>query len=156
MAASKARYAPAPPPPPARPGTPAAQGNVISAGCHVTGNVTLSGSLRLAGEITGDVHCEGALVVEAGGRIRGQVRAAEITVLGTLIGEIVAGRHIDVGRGARIEGSIFAPSMRVEGNAVLDGDLLISPERSTAHEERAKHLAASRLATDSSGATAGS
>lgn len=155
MAASKARYAPAPAPSPARPAPPAAQGNVIAAGCHVTGDLILSGSLRLAGEITGDVHCEGTLVVEASGRIRGHIRAAEITVLGTLIGEIVASRHIEVGRGAHIEGSIFAPSMRVEGNAVLDGDLLISPERSPAHAERARKLAPPRPAADPSGATAG-
>lgn len=129
--------------------------NVISTGCRVIGNLTLSGSLRLGGEVVGDVHCDGALIVEAGGRINGRVSASEITVMGTLIGEIVAARRLEVATGARVEGSIFAPSMRVEGNACVDGDLLISPERSPAHAERAKGLPILKRAAEAPTASTG-
>ena len=121
-------------------GSPGSHSNSIAAGCRVIGNLTISGSLRLGGDVLGDVHCDGALVVEAGACIKGRISAGEILVMGTLIGEIVAARKIDVMTGARVEGSIFSPSMKVEGNACVDGDLLISPERSPAHGERAKNL----------------
>ncbi|MFN4185039.1 MAG: polymer-forming cytoskeletal protein [Hyphomonas sp.] len=140
MAANKARNTPPPAPLPTNPGPAASPGNVIAAGCRVIGNMTISGSLRLGGDVLGDVHCAGALTVDAGANIQGRVSASDITVLGKIVGEIVATRRIEVGRGAHIEGSIFAPSMRVEGNACVDGDLLISPERSPAHVERAKNL----------------
>ncbi|MGE6697651.1 bactofilin family protein [Hyphomonas sp. NPDC076900] len=132
MAEDKGRAAP--PPSPAKPSAPAGPNNVIAAGCRVIGDMTL------AGEVVGDVHCQGALVVEATGKIKGRISAAEIVLAGALIGEVAAARRIEVSAGARIEGSIFAPSMRVEGNAVIDGDLLIAPERSPAHIERAKVL----------------
>lgn len=138
MAEDKGRAAP--PPSPAKPSAQAGPNNVIAAGCRVIGNMTLAGSLRLGGEVMGDVHCEGALVVEATGKIKGRISAREIMLAGALIGEVAAARRIEVSAGARIEGSIFAPSMRVEGNAVIDGDLLIAPERSPAHIERARVL----------------
>ncbi|ABI76590.1 putative lipoprotein [Hyphomonas neptunium ATCC 15444] len=138
MAADKAREPAQAAPPSAK--APSSQANVIAAGCRVIGNLTISGSLRLGGEVVGDVHCDGALIVETGASIKGRTRAGDILVMGSLIGEIVAVRKIDVMTGARVEGSIFAPSMKVEGNACVDGDLLISPERSPAHAERAKTL----------------
>lgn len=134
---------------------PGGQTNVISAGCRITGNLTISGSLRLGGEVDGDVHCDGALIVEAGARIRGRVSASEVTVLGTLTGEVVAAKRIEVGTGASVEGSIFAPSMRVEGNACVDGDLLIAPERSPAHTERAKDLTVLKRAPEEAPAHTG-
>ena len=140
MAADKGKTAPPPAPAPAKPAAPAGPNNVIAAGCRVTGNLILAGSLRLGGEVLGDVRCEGTLVVEATGKIRGRISAAEIQVAGALTGEIAATRRIEVSAGGRVEGSIFAPSMRVEGNAVIEGDLLIAPERSPAHIERAKVL----------------
>lgn len=139
MAADKGKIAPPPAPAPAK-ASAAGPSNVIAAGCRVTGDLILAGSLRLGGEVLGDVHCEGALLVEATGKIRGRISAAEITVAGALAGEIAAARRIEVSAGGRVEGSIFAPSMRVEGNAVIEGDLLIAPERSPAHIERAKVL----------------
>lgn len=138
MAEDKGRAAPTPSP--AKPSAPAGPNNVIAAGCRVIGNITLAGSLRLGGEVVGDVRCEGALVVEATGKIKGRISATEILLAGALIGEVAAARRIEVSPGARVEGSIFAPSMRVEGNAVIEGDLLIAPERSPAHIERAKVL----------------
>lgn len=142
MAADRGREPapPAPAPAPARPSAPAGPNNVIAAGCRVTGNLTLAGSLRLGGEVLGDVHCEGTLVVDAAGKIRGRITARDMIVAGSLIGEIAAAGRIEISAGGRVQGSIFAPSMRVEGNAVLDGDLLIAPERSPAHIERAKVL----------------
>ncbi|MBY9065581.1 polymer-forming cytoskeletal protein [Hyphomonas sp. WL0036] len=127
-------------PAPTRVAPPSGQLNVISAGCRVVGNLTFSGSLRLGGEVEGDVICDGLLTVDAGAQINGRVRAGEITVMGKIIGEIVAVRRIEVGRGAHVEGSVFSPSMLVEGNARVDGDLLIAPERSQAHIDRAKTL----------------
>lgn len=143
MAADKGPAAP----PPAAPGQTVRQGaasgplNVICAGCRIDGNLKFAGSLRLGGEVLGDVSCDGTLTLEPAARIRGRVRASEIIVMGAIVGEIVASRRIEVGAGGIIEGSIFAPSMRVEGNARVDGDLLIAPERSTGHTERAKILA---------------
>lgn len=140
MAAEKPRDMAAPAPAPAKPAQSGGQLNVISAGCRVVGNLTLSGSLRLGGEVLGDVICDGTLTLDASGQIHGRVRAGEITIMGKIVGEIVAARRIEVGRGAHVEGSIFAPSMLVEGNARVDGDLLIAPERSQGHIDRAKTL----------------
>lgn len=115
--------------------------NVIAAGCRVKGDLILSGSLRLGGEVLGDVSCDGTLIVEAGGQIKGRVHAADIVIKGRIIGEIAARRRIEVGTGGHAEGSIFAPSMSVEGNAHVDGDLLIAPERTQGHLDRAKSIA---------------
>ena len=148
MAAEKSKDPASAAVPPAKPSSPGGHNNVIAAGCRVIGDLKISGSLRLGGEVLGDVHCDGALVVEAGARIKGRVSAGEMLVMGTLIGEIVATRKIDVTTGARVEGSIFSPFMKVEGNACVDGDLLIAPERSPAHVERAKDLAILKPAAD--------
>ncbi|OYW83957.1 MAG: hypothetical protein B7Z22_11600, partial [Hyphomonas sp. 32-62-5] len=103
MAADKGETAPPPAPAPAKPSAPAGPNNVIAAGCRVTGNLILTGSLRLSGEVLGDVRCDGALVVEATGKIRGRISASDILVAGALAGEIIAARRIEVSAGGRVD-----------------------------------------------------
>lgn len=142
MAAEKGREAPpAAAPPPVKPSS-ISSGSMIAAGCRLEGQLNFTGPVRVAGEIRGDIACDGLLVIEAGGHVEGRVTAADITVLGAVLGEVIVSRRLEVGMGARVEGSIYSPSMRVEGNARIDGDVLIAPERSSSHIERAKTLPA--------------
>lgn len=127
--------------------------NVISAGCRIEGEMRFAGTLRLSGQVRGDVQCEGTLTIEAGGIVEGSVRAGEIIVYGSALGEVIAARRLEVAPGGRVEGSIYSPSMKVEGNARIDGDVLIAPERAAAHAERAASLPAVRAARAKPGET---
>lgn len=127
--------------------TPRNAGSVIASGCRIEGDLSLNGPLVLEGEIFGQVICEGTLIVSAGARIEGSVRASEILVQGRVTGDIAANLAIEVSHGGQLKGVIYSPSIRAEGLTLIDGDVMIAPERSASHVSRGAALAQS-LASD--------
>ena len=71
------------PKPGARAGT--SERSVISGDVKITGNIASKGIVEVQGEIDGDIDAQ-TLIVGAGGRVKGTVRAEVIEVRGTLNG----------------------------------------------------------------------
>jgi cytoskeletal protein CcmA (bactofilin family) len=87
--------------------------------------------------LRGDIESDDLIVVEATGKIEGRIRAATLIVHGAVSGDIEASRALEVCTGGRLEGVAYAPSMRVEERTVVSADLLIAPERSVGHINKA-------------------
>jgi len=121
--------------------TPRNSGSVIAPGCRIDGDLSLTGPLVLEGEVFGQVICEGTLIVGPKARIEGSVQASEIIVQGRVKGDIAASRAIEVSDGGQLEGVIYSPSIRAEGLTLIDGDVIIAPERSASHVSRGAALA---------------
>ena len=89
------------------------------------GNVT-AGSLTLAGcTLTGDVVCEGLLVISRDSRICGNITAGEVRCAGTVSGDISATDAVVLESTARIDGSITTATLAVDKGATLCGNLEI-------------------------------
>lgn len=112
-------------------------GNALAAGGKFEGTFKFSGPLIVAAHIRGDVETDDMILIEATGRIEGRIRAVTLIVQGAAIGDIEASKGLEVCTGGRLEGSAFSPSMRVEERTHVSADLLIAPERSVAHINRA-------------------
>ncbi|MBA3068377.1 MAG: polymer-forming cytoskeletal protein [Hyphomonas sp.] len=115
----------------------AGAGNSIAAGGRLEGTFRFSGPVIIGAEIRGDVESDDLILVEATGRIEGRVRAATLIVHGAVAGDIEASRALEVCTGGRLEGFAFSPSMRVEERTIVSADLLIAPERTVAHINKA-------------------
>jgi cytoskeletal protein CcmA (bactofilin family) len=120
------------------PQTDTAAASRIARGCRLDGELSFAGPTYVAGEILGSVTCDGTLTVEAGARIEGRVQAHTLIVRGTLKGDIAASQGIEVQTGGQIDGVIYAPSISVARGTRIDGDVMIAPERSSAHLHRAE------------------
>lgn len=89
------------------------------------GNVT-AGNLTLAGcTLTGDVVCEGMLVISRDSRICGNITTRELRCAGTVTGDITAEDTVVLESTARVSGSIATATLAVDKGAVICGDLTI-------------------------------
>jgi cytoskeletal protein CcmA (bactofilin family) len=95
--------------------------SVIGADVAVTGNVAADGDLHIDGRVNGDVRCA-TLVLGEGGRIEGNVDAAEARIAGAVDGAIRAGT-LSIERSARISGDIAYDALDMAAGARVDGRL---------------------------------
>lgn len=112
-------------------------GNAIAAGGKLEGKFHFSGPVIVGAHIRGDVDSDDLILVEATGRIEGRIRAATLIIHGAVSGDIEASKSLEVCTGGRLEGIAYAPCMRVEERTVVSADLLIAPERTVAHINKA-------------------
>ena len=113
---------------PPRPGKPG-EGSFIAAGTRLEGQIAFTGPTIVSGHLKGDVAADGLLIIEAGAIVDGNIDGTVIVVHGSLTGTISASEMIEAFPGCRIEGRAYAPSMRVDGGAIVLADLLIAPDR---------------------------
>lgn len=112
-------------------------GNAIAAGGKLEGKFHFVGPVIIGAHIRGDVESDDLILVEATGRIEGRIRAATLVVHGAVRGDIEASKSLEVCTGGRLEGIAFSPSMKVEERTIVSADLLIAPQRTVAHINKA-------------------
>lgn len=97
--------------------------SLIASGITIEGKINGKGSVRVAGKFKGDIHVEGDLTIDAAASIEGQVQAGEITVNGTLQGNITNARHVELKQGSTVTGDIKAGTLSVTAGARMRGNV---------------------------------
>lgn len=93
--------------------------SLIGSDVQIEGNVRTQGELQLDGSITGDLNCGGVVMGESGA-VKGTITADNVTVRGTVKGEIRA-RSVRLEKSAIVEGDVIHESLSVESGAKLTG-----------------------------------
>ncbi len=99
----------------------AGDGASIGRGTRVRGRVEGDGALRVEGEIAGDVRVTGALDIDAGGNVVGNVDAAEVTIEGALTGDVASRGRVAIRAGAQVEGNMAGSEIALEEGASFSG-----------------------------------
>ncbi|NVJ99367.1 MAG: polymer-forming cytoskeletal protein [Alphaproteobacteria bacterium] len=102
-----------------RMGSTATTPSLIGSDVQIEGNVRTQGELQLDGSITGDLQC-GGLVMGESGAVNGTIVADNVTIRGTVKGEIRA-RSVRLEKSATVEGDVIHESLSVESGAKLTG-----------------------------------
>jgi cytoskeletal protein CcmA (bactofilin family) len=109
-----------------------APGSVLARGARVRGRISGEGDLTIEGEVEGDVTVSGALAIEEGGSITGDVGAASLVVSGVLRGDVDARGPVAVRAGANVEGDLSGSEVSLEEGAAFRGriaaDFELPPE----------------------------
>ena len=104
----------------------------IGASILIKGDVTSSESMTVAGQVEGDIIVrEQALVVAAGGTVRGNIVARDVVVHGEVLGTITAQGRVEVAATGSVHGDILAPRMMLTEGATLRGRIGIAAGQST-------------------------
>lgn len=113
--------------------------SLIGPDIQITGDIRFSGGLRIDGRVVGNVIGEpgdgsGAalLVLSRHGVIEGSLRCAEAVIDGTVSGDIVVERFIDLQCNARVQGTLRYQQLRMDVGAVVLGELQRAGEAATA------------------------
>jgi cytoskeletal protein CcmA (bactofilin family) len=94
----------------------------VGTGTAVTGEATFKMMLRVDGHISGRVSSEdGTLIVSAGGQVDANVDVAVALINGTINGDIIATKRIEIGRVGKVIGNIQTPALIIESGAIFEG-----------------------------------
>lgn len=94
----------------------------VGNGTILTGEATFKAMLRVDGHLSGSVSSDsGTLIVGNNGQVDADIKVAVATIHGTVNGDIVASQRLELGRAAKVNGNIQAPSLVIEQGAVFEG-----------------------------------
>lgn len=94
---------------------------IVGSGSLISGNVTVSGLLRIDGDIDGNIQTMGRVIIGEEARIRGNIRAASVSVGGIVQGDIIAPDYVVVLSSGMVIGSVLTKKLRVDDNVILHG-----------------------------------
>ena len=133
---------PTTPPPPATPAsspapaaTPAAQHNDVRGQIerdkvNIGKSVVIKGELSGSEDLTIEGHCEGkielrdnVLTIGPNGKIRAEVFAKSVIVLGEVVGNVTASEKVDIRDNGSVDGDIISPRVAIAEGAHFRGSV---------------------------------
>ena len=107
-------------------GVPYAERGIALIGRSVVINGELNGSedLTIEGQVDGKVELlEHSLTIGADGRVKAQVFAKSVIVLGELVGNINASERVEIRENGSVDGDIVAPRVAIAEGAHFRGSI---------------------------------
>jgi cytoskeletal protein CcmA (bactofilin family) len=101
---------------------------------EVSGKLSFKGPTRIDGRLRGEVRGADMLVIGESGYVNGTIRATSLVVLGRVDGDVVGAERVEIGPRGALRGNIETRSLVVHDGAQLDGDCRVAlPARATVH-----------------------
>lgn len=101
-----------------------AKGNIIVSG-KVDGNIKCDNFLVESGTLESNLEVNNSVAIKESVTLKGSIICKDITVTGTVIGDIAASGKVGLASTAVIKGNIKAASMGMELGAKLEGHIAI-------------------------------
>jgi cytoskeletal protein CcmA (bactofilin family) len=92
----------------------------------LVGDVSGEEDFVIFGTVEGEVHVDGAIVVEESGVIHGNVHGRTVTVRGVVVGDAKAGAAIRVDEGGKMVGDVRAPRVNIVKGARFRGHVYMT------------------------------
>ena len=100
---------------------------------------TFRGMLRIDGRLSGNINSQdGTLIVGTGGQVDADIEVAVAIIHGTINGDIIATKRIEIGRSSRVIGNIQAPTLIIEQGAIFEGNCRMPQPKEAAERQGAK------------------
>ncbi len=100
--------------------------SVIGQGSIFEGKFYIAGSLRIDGKFEGEIKTDEALYIGETGKVKTNIAAKEVTVSGTLIGNIKAENEVRLEETGRMLGDIYTPYLDLAKGVVAKGNITIT------------------------------
>lgn len=118
---------------------------LVGRNSRIDGDLRYKGGLHVDGEIHGNVHeeegSESMLSLSQHGVIKGEVRVANITLNGTVEGDVHADKRLELGPEARVTGDVYYNLVQIAVGASVNGKLVhkpAAPVLALSHQKGAK------------------
>ena len=103
-----------------------ANSSFIDTDTAVTGNLNCEGDLVVAGSVKGDGKVRGVLTLLESGRWDGNIETANALLAGQVQGNILITEKLEIRKSARILGSLRARTIAVAEGAIIDGEMAVA------------------------------
>ena len=104
--------------------------SLLSSDLTITGNLESEGDMQIDGTIDGDIKSF-TLTVSESGVIRGTIDAEEVTIAGSVTGQIKA-RHVILVKGAKVIADLIQDRLSIEPGAFFEGNCRQYPDENEA------------------------
>jgi cytoskeletal protein CcmA (bactofilin family) len=102
--------------------------SLIGQETEVCGDLMFSGGLHIDGKVKGNVIAvegeDSILTLSELGHIEGDVRAPDMVINGTVVGNVYGGRHIELAGKAQIQGNVYYNLIEMAIGAEVNGNLV--------------------------------
>lgn len=90
----------------------------------ITGDITSQEDITLNGRINGQIRMDaGSLVVAPQGKVDAEVHGTKMTIQGELTGSVSVDTRLELMPGARVTGTLKAPTVVLQDGATFNGTL---------------------------------
>lgn len=111
----------------------------VGNGTVMSGEAVFKGMLRVDGTLTGRVTSDdGTLLVGTNGQVDANIKVSIATIHGTVNGDIVATKKLELGRSAKVVGNVQTPALVIEQGAVFEGSCRMLPKSAAADSGQRK------------------
>lgn len=93
----------------------------LGEGTEFKGVITFEGTVRVDGILEGDVITKDTFIVGAAARVRANIQAGVVIIMGDVEGKIEAKEKCEIRIGSHVKGEIYTPSIYIEEGAVFEG-----------------------------------
>ena len=100
---------------------------LLGRGSEFEGKLSFEGTVRVDGKLSGEIFTEDVLIVGEGAEVNAEISAGSIVVQGTVRGNIVAKRGVEIHTPGRVRGNINTPSLFIEKGVLFDGQCQMEP-----------------------------
>ncbi|MEN8176126.1 MAG: polymer-forming cytoskeletal protein [Pseudomonadota bacterium] len=126
---------------------------VVGKGTVIRGDLMFSGGLHLDGQVLGNVVSEpddhsATLTVSDVGRIKGDVRVANIILNGSVYGDVRATQRVELAEKARVSGKVHYRLLEMAIGSEVNGELLHLEEVQAPMAEKASEPASGKGGAD--------
>ena len=103
----------------------------IGKGSYFVGSFHINGSLRIDGRYEGRYLEVDQLYIGTTGKVKTNIKAGNVIVEGTIIGNIIATHRVMLLPTSRVLGDIKTPELIIQNGVVLEGKCIISRDLKT-------------------------
>jgi cytoskeletal protein CcmA (bactofilin family) len=94
---------------------------LLGRGATFEGKLTFEGTVRIDGKFKGEVFTDDTLVIGEGAQVDAQIDVGEVIIQGTVVGNIVAKRSIEIHAPGRVKGDLHTPSLQIDKGVIFEG-----------------------------------
>lgn len=99
----------------------AAVSSILGSGCKFTGDVDAKGTIRIDGEFQGKIVATEGVIVGKTGIVRGEIHSTSVAITGTVEGNIIAKKKVELESGAKLIGDVESMSLVIEDGVFFEG-----------------------------------
>lgn len=116
------------PSPPAAPSGPKQQA-VIGPSMTIKGEIRAREELLVEGEVEGMLESQSLLTVGTNGKVRGDIKAREVAIFGSVRGNVIVGEKIAIREQGSLIGDIKAAGISIDDGAYFKGSIdIVRPD----------------------------
>ena len=102
--------------------------NLLSEGSEFTGDFVAVNDTRVDGVIKGGIKTAGRVVIGSTAKVKGDIEAVGVDVMGTVEGNIVSSGIVTLRESAVFTGTMRAAYVVIENGAIFNGECCIERE----------------------------